>query len=137
MNLKKQKTTYIVLLILGIIVLFGGTIVVNFCGFKDLTCLSSGFGGGWIGISAVKLYQIKKSPKKIEQQQIEMSDERNIAIRGIAAYCTFIMTLIVLTVMVVIFMLLNYTVPFIITAFAVLVHIMGLLIFTIYCRSKY
>jgi len=64
MNLKKEQTMYAVLLIVGIVVLIVGTGLVKLTGFDDLIGAIGGLSGAWIAISSIKLYQIKKKPKR-------------------------------------------------------------------------
>ena len=80
MNLKKEQNMYTVLLIVGIVILIGGTVLVKAIEFDNLIGVISGLGGAWIGISSIKLYQIKKKPKKYKDQIIGLSDERSITI---------------------------------------------------------
>ena len=136
MNLKKEQNMYTILLIVGIVVLIGGTAVVKITGFDNLIGGISGLSGAWIGISSIKLYQIKKKPKKYEEQIIGQFDERNIAIRGYAGYATFITTLLTISIMSLIFMILDYTLPLIIGAGLLLIHIVTFLLFTRYYGKK-
>jgi hypothetical protein len=136
MNFKKEQTTYTILLIIGIVVLIGGTAVVKMMDFDNLVGGISGLGGAWIGISGIKLYQIKKKPKKYEEQIIGQYDERNIAIRGYAGYATFITTLLTISIMSLIFMFLDYTLASIIGAGLLLIHIVSFLIFARYYSKK-
>lgn len=136
MNLKKEKTTYTILLIAGIFILMGGVVIAKITGFYDLIGAVSGLGGAWIGVSCTKLYQIKKNPKKYEKQIVGQYDERNIAIRGYAGYATFITTLVAIGVMVLIFMGLNYTLAFIVGAGLLLVHIVSFLLFARHYGKK-
>ena len=136
MNLKKEQTIYTILLIIGIVVLVGGAALAKVAGFDNLIGGISGLGGAWIGISSIKLYQIKKKPKKYEEQIIGQFDERNIAIRGYAGYATFITTLLTISIMSLIFMILDYTLPLIIGAGLLLIHIVTFLLFTRYYGKK-
>lgn len=136
MNFKKEQTIYTVLLIIGIAVLIGGTAVLKITGFDNLLGGISGLSGAWIGISSIKLYQIKKKPKKFEEHIIGQNDERNIAIRGYAGYTTFITTLITISIMSLIFMFLDYTLPLIIGAGLLWIHIISFLIFTRYYGKR-
>lgn len=70
MNLKKEQNMYTILLIVGVVILMGGTAVVKITGFDNLIGAIFGLSGAWIGISSIKLYQIKKKPKKYEEQII-------------------------------------------------------------------
>lgn len=136
MNLKKEQTIYTILLIIGIVVLVGGAALAKVAGFDNLIGGISGLGGAWIGISSIKLYQIKKKPKKYEEQIIGQYDERNIAIRGYAGYVTFITTLLTIGIMLFIFMFLDYTLPLIIGAGLLLIHIISFLLLTIYYGKR-
>ena len=136
MNLKKEQTIYTALLIIGIAVLIGGATIVKVTGFDNLTGVISGLGGAWIGIGGIKLYQIKKKPKKYEQQLIGQYDERNIAIRGYAGYTVFIITLITASIMSLAFLFLDYTLPFIIGAGLLLIHIVSFLFFMRYYGKR-
>ena len=123
MNLKKEQTIYTILFIVGIVVLIGGAIILKLTGFDNLIGLISGLGGSWIGISSIKLYQIKNKPKQIEEQIIGQHDERNIAIRGYAGYATFRITLATISIMLLIFLISDYTLPLIIGIFLFFIHI--------------
>lgn len=136
MNLKKEQSMYTILLIVGIVVLIGGTAVVKITGFDKLIGGISGLAGAWIGISSIKLYQIKKKPQKYEEQIIGQYDERNIAIRGYAGYATFITTLLTIGIMSFVFMFLDDTLPLIIGAGLLLIHIVSFLFFARYYGKK-
>jgi len=136
MNLKKEQNMYTVLLIAGIVVLIGGVAVVKITGFDNLIGGICGLSGAWIGISSIKLYQIKNKPKKYEEQIIGQYDERNIAIRGYAGYATFITTLLAIGIMSFIFMFLDYTLPLIIGAGLLLIHIVSFLLFARHYSKK-
>lgn len=136
MNLKKEQTVYTILLIVGIIVLVGGTVVVKLTGFDNLIGGISGLSGAWIGISSIRLYQIKKKPKKYEEQIIGQNDERNIAIRGYAGYATFITTLLAISIISLIFVFLDYTFALVIGAGLLLIHIVSFLLFARHYGKK-
>lgn len=136
MKLKKEQNMYTVLLIAGIVVLIGGVAIVKITGFDNLIGGISGLGGAWIGISSIRLYQIKKKPKHYEKQIIGQYDERNIAIRGYAGYATFISTLLTIGIMSFIFMFLDYTLPLIIGAGLLLIHIVSFLLFARHYGKK-
>jgi hypothetical protein len=136
MNLKKEQNMYTVLLIVGIVILIGGTVLVKAIEFDNLIGVISGLGGAWIGISSIKLYQIKKKPKKYKEQIIGQSDERSITIRGYAGHATFVTTLLAISIMSLIFMFLDYTLPLIIGAGLLLIHIVSFLIFARYYEKK-
>lgn len=53
---KKGQNRYTVLLIVGIVVLIGGTALVKVTDFDNLIGVISGLGGAWIGISSIRLY---------------------------------------------------------------------------------
>lgn len=97
MILKKEQMAYNVMLVLGVIILIVGAILANVDGFNNW------IGGAWIGISAIKLHQIRKKPEKIEEQIVGLHDERNIPIRGNAGYMTFRITLFSLVLAAVMF----------------------------------
>jgi len=136
MNLKKEQNIYTILLIVGVVVLIGGIAVVKITGFDNLIGAIGGLGGAWIVFSSIKLYQIKKKPKKYGEQIIEQYDERNIAIRGYAGYATFITTLLTISIMLFIFMVLDYTLPLIIGAGLLLIHIFTFFLFAGYYGKK-
>lgn len=136
MNLKKEQTVYTILLIVGIVVFIGGTAVVKLTGFDNLIGLIGGLSGAWIGISSIKLYQIKKKPKKYEEQIIGQYDERNITIRGYAGYATYITTMLAISIMTFIFMFSDYSLAPIIGAGLLLIHIVSFLLFASYYGKK-
>lgn len=136
MNLKKEQNIYTALLITGIVIFIGGIVVVKITGYEYLIGVISGLAAAWIGISIIKLYQIKNKPKKYEEQLIGQHDERNIAIRGYAGYATFITTLLAISVMTIIFLALDYTLPLIIGAGLLLIHILAFLIFARHYGKK-
>lgn len=136
MNLKKEQTMYTILLIVGIVVLIGGTALAKITGFDHLIGGISGLGGGWIGISSIRLYQIKKKPKKYMEQIIGQSDERSIIIRGYAGHATFVTTLLAISIMTLIFMFLDCSLPLIIGVGLLLTHIGGFLLFARYYGKK-
>lgn len=135
MNLKKEKGMYTVLLIIGIIILIGSAVLARNTDF-DLIGVISGLGGAWIGISSIKLYQIKKKPRKIEEQMIGQHDERNIAIRGYAGYFSFRITLATISIMLLIFLILDYTLPLIIGSVLFFIHFFSFLFITRYYNKK-
>lgn len=135
MNLKKEKGMYTVLLIIGIIILIGSAVLARMIDF-DLISVISGLGGAWIGISSIKLYQIKKKPGKIEEQMIGQHDERNIAIRGYAGYFSFRITLATISIMLLIFLILDYTLPLTIGSVLFLIHFFSFLFITRYYNKK-
>lgn len=135
MNLKKDQTIYTILLIIGIIISIGSIVLANMSKFEFIGGIS-GLGGAWIAISVMKLYQIRKKPKKVKEQIIEQYDERNIAIRGYAGYATFITTLLTISIMTFIFMMLNCTWPIIIGVGLMLTHIISYLFFIVYYSKK-
>lgn len=90
----------------------------------------------WIGISSTRLYQIKKTPKKYEEQIVRQYDERNIAIRGYAGYATFITTLLTISIMSIIFIFIDYTLPLIFGTSLLLSHTFNFLIFIRYYSKK-
>lgn len=135
MNLKKEQTIYTILLVIGIIILVGSAFIAKMTDFYLVGGIS-GLGGAWIGISSIKLYQIKKKPKKIEEQIIGQHDERNIAIRGYAGYNTFRITLATISIMLLIFLILDYTIPLIIGAVLFLIHFLSFLLLARYYNKK-
>lgn len=137
MNIKKEQTTYIILLVTGIFILIGGPLIVKMAQLDTFLIGGvSGFGGAWTVNSAIKLYQIRKKPEEYEKQVIEQYDERNIAIRGYAGYATFITTLLTISVMSVIFMVLDYTRPLLIGGILLLIHIVSFLVYFRYYSKK-
>lgn len=136
MNLKKERNMNTILLIAGIVVLIGGIAVVKITGHDNLIGAIGGLSGVWIGISSTKLYQIEKEPKKYEDQIVGQYDERNIAIRGSAGYATFITTLLTISIMSIIFMFLDYTLPLIFGVALLLNHTFSFLIFIRYYGKK-
>lgn len=136
MNIKKEQLIYTILLISGFVVLIVGATIVKMTGFDNLIGGISGLGGSWIGISGIKLYQIKKRPEKYEEQIIEQYDERNMAIRGYAGYAAFITTLLTIGIMSLIFMWLDYTIPMLIGVGLLLIHIISFLFFSRYYGKK-
>ena len=135
MNLKKEQTIYTILLVIGIIILVGSAFIAKMTDFYLVGGIS-GLGGAWIGISSIKLYQIKNKPKKIEEQIIGQHDERNIAIRGYAGYNTFRITLAMISIMLLIFLILDYTIPLIIGAVLFLIHFLSFLLLARYYNKK-
>lgn len=135
MNLKKEQNMYTVLLIIGVIILVGSAFIVKVIDFYLVSGISA-LGGAWIGISSIKLYQIKKKPKKIEEQIIGQHDERNIAIRGYAGYDTFRFTLATISIMLLIFLILDYTIPLIIGAVLFFIHFLSFLLLVKYYDKK-
>lgn len=123
-------------MIVGIVVLIGGAAVVKLMNYDNLVGGISGLGGAWIGISGIKLYQIKKKPKKYNEQIVGQYDERNIAIRGYAGYATFITTLLTISIISLIFMFINYPLALIIGVGLLLIHIVSFLIFARYYGKK-
>lgn len=122
MNLEKEKNFYTVMLIGGITLLIGGTVILKITGFDGLKDFTNGLAGAWIGISSIKLYQIKNKPKKVEEQLILKHDERNTSIRGYAGYATFRITSSAIAIMLFIFLTLDYTRPLIVGFFLILIH---------------
>lgn len=135
MNLKKEQTIYTILLIIGVIILIGSGVLAKMTDF-DLIGSISGLGGAWIGISSIKLYQIKKKPKKIQEQIIGQQDERNIAIRGYAGYATFRITLATISIMLLIFLILDYIIPLIVGVVLFLIHFSSFLFIARYYDKK-
>jgi hypothetical protein len=135
MNLRKEQVIYTILLIIGVIMLIGSIVLAKTIDF-DLIGVLSGFGGAWIGISIIKLYQIKKKPKKIEEKMIGNNDERNIAIRGYAGYFGFKITLAAISIMLLIFIVLDYTVPLVVGSVLLFIHFFDFLLLTIYYDKK-
>lgn len=109
MNLKNEQTSHTIQLIIGICVVAGGLVFANISGYDKIVFATSGFGGVWIAISVIRLYLIKMKPKKYEEKMIDQSDERSIAIRGYASYATFLFSMFVISIMTLIFALLDYT----------------------------
>ena len=136
MNIKKEQLIYTILLISGFVVLIVGATIAKIAGFDNLIGGISGLGGAWIGISGIKLYQIKKRPEKYEEQIIGQYDERNMTIRGYAGYATFITTLLTIGIMSLIFMSLDYTVPMIIGVGLLFIHIISFLFFSRYYGKR-
>lgn len=136
MNLKREQAMYAILLTAGIAVLIGGLALVKIAGIDNLIGGISGLGGAWIGISGIKLYQIKNNTKRYQAQIIGQNDERNIAIRGYAGYSTFITTLLGIGFMTYLFIFLDYTVPFIIGALLLLIHTVSFLLFARHYGKK-
>ena len=136
MNLKKEKSTYTILLIAGIFIVIGGVAIVRITGFDYLIGGIGGLGGSWIGLSSIKLYQIKKNPQKYQEQIIGQYDERNIAIRGYAGYATFIITLAAIGIMLFMFMFLDDTLALVIGVGLFLIHIVSFLLFAIHYSKK-
>lgn len=136
MNFKKDKTTYTILLIAGIFIVIGGVAIVKITGFDDLIGGIGGLGGAWIGLSSIKLYQIKNNPQKYEKQIIGQYDERNIAIRGYAGYATSIITLVAIGIMLFVFMFLDDTLALAIGAGLFLIHIVSFLLFARHYGKK-
>lgn len=132
MNIRKEQTMYTIMLITGIFVLFGGVALVKILSFDNLVSIVSGIGGGWIGISISKLYQIKKQPEKYKQELISQSDERSTAIRGYAAYSTLIMTICVMAIASLISLILSYHL-----AFIIVVALLFILIISFFAFMKY
>ncbi|NLB20735.1 MAG: DUF2178 domain-containing protein [Clostridium sp.] len=135
-NLKKEQIAYTVMLALGIIILVAGAFLANIDEFSNWIGGISGLGGAWIGISSIKLYQIKRKPKIIEEQIIGLHDERNIAIRGNAGFMTFRITLFTLALMSLAFLILDYAIPLIVGVIILLIHIISFLILSKYYSEK-
>jgi hypothetical protein len=135
MNIKKEKTFFVVLLILGAALILAGIIIDHLSEF-DTEGILSGLGGGWVIISWFKLYQIKKHPDRYVKEKTEASDERSIAIRGMASYCTFLLSLILFAILALIFTYLNYTLPAVIAGIAFFIQFVGFIVFVFYYRHK-
>lgn len=135
MNLKREQTIYTILLIIGVIILVGSGVLAKMTDFSLIGAIS-GLGGAWIGISSIKLYQIKNKPEKINEQIIGQHDERNIAIRGYTGYATFRITLATISIMLLIFLILDYTLPLIIGIILFLIHIFSFLFISRYYDKK-
>jgi|GEM_PF-1896211 len=136
MNIKNTQIVQTVKLIIGFTILIAGIITAKLTNYYNLIVLVSGLGGGLIGSSAMKLFQIKKSPEKYEKRLIELSDERNITIRGYAGYATFITTLLAIGLTTLAFLFLDYTVSMIVGAGLLLIHVISFLIFSAYYGKK-
>ncbi len=135
-DLKKEQIAYTVMLALGIIILIAGAFLTNVDKQNSWIGVISGLGGAWIGISGIKLYQIKRKPKKIEEQIIGLYDERNISIRGHAGFMTFRITLFALAFMCLGFLILDYTLPLIIGLIILAIHVISFLILSKYYSEK-
>ena len=136
MNIKNTQIVQTIKLIIGFTIIIAGVIAAKLTNYYNLIVLVSGLGGGLIGSSAMKLFQIKKSPEKYEKRLIELSDERNITIRGYAGYATFITTLLAIGLTTLAFLFLDYTVSMIVGAGLLLIHIISFFIFSAYYGKK-
>jgi len=136
MNIKNTQIVQTIKLIIGFTILIAGVITAKLTNYYNLIVLVSGLGGGLIGSSAMRLFQIKKSPEKYEKRLIELSDERSITIRGYAGYATFITTLLAIGLTTLAFLFLDYTVPMIIGSSLLLVHVLSFLIFSVHYGKK-
>lgn len=136
MNFEKDQNKYTVLMILGFVILIGGTIVARILGFEAIIGGLSGLGGAWIGISSMKLYQIRRKPELYEEHIIGQQDERSIAIRGYAGYASFMTTLLAISIMTLLFLHLDYTYPLAIAAGLLLIHIVSFFLYAGYYGKK-
>jgi len=79
---------------------------------NTLLGMFTGFGAGIMGVAIWKTVREKVVPKeKLEQEQIELQDERSIAIMRAAGLTAFYAALGIFAVLIFLFMGLGYTVP--------------------------
>ena len=79
---------------------------------NTLLGMFTGFGAGIIGVAVWGTIREKVLPKeKLEQEKIELEDERNIAISRAAGLVTFYAAIIIFAVLIFLFMGLGYAVP--------------------------
>ena len=79
----KKKSFYVILLILGIIMI-SVSLIFHSDTYKNILGLSLGIGAGLFGMSIAQLYNkhaVEKNPEIAKRTEIELNDERNIAIR--------------------------------------------------------
>lgn len=136
MSKKKIQVIQTIKLASGFLILISGIIISKLTTYYNSIVLVSGLGGGLIGSSAMKLFQIKKAPEKYEKRLIELSDERSITIRGYAGYVTFIITLITLGMTSLVFMFFDYTVPMIVGVGLLLIHVISFIILSMHYAKK-
>ena len=79
---------------------------------NTLMGMFTGFGAGILGVAVTRLIRQKVvSKEKLEQEEIERQDERNIAIMRAAGLVGFYTAIGLFAVLVFLFMGLGYTVP--------------------------
>ena len=80
--------------------------------FNTLLGMFTGFGAGIMGVAIYQLIRSKMvSQEKLEQEEIERWDERNIAIVRAAATAAYYAAILLIAVLIFLFMGLGYKVP--------------------------
>lgn len=135
--MKKSKALYIILLIIGVALIVSGILVNYFLDSSKYLGFGSGLGSAFIAIGIMNLILLKvQKPEVLKQQQINEKDERNIKIREKSAYATFYITMFGLTVVELIFVLLDYVIPGFIVMGLLFIHIISLLLYTAHYSKK-
>lgn len=100
---------------------------------NTLLGMFTGFGFGIIAVAVIHTIRAKVVPKeKLEQEQIDREDERNVTIMQKAGQIGFYMAMALLIVLIFLFMGLGYTVPSYICLGA-----MYVLVFTVLIARKF
>lgn len=140
--MKKQSKFY-GLLFIGFLLLVAGLLLKFFTPTDEgmvfgLTFIMVGLGAGLVGAVGAKVFMeriLHRDPVLAKQYEINEKDERNIRLREKAGYASWYSTLLMLSLVALIFLLLDYMVATFILIGVLLVHLLSFFVY-VYVYNK-
>ncbi|AMP21247.1 hypothetical protein AZF37_08915 [endosymbiont 'TC1' of Trimyema compressum] len=134
----KKLPIHSILLIIGIGLTFVGVYLKN-TGALPLVMPAILISGASLGTYAfIKLITLLTlSSEAQKQREIDFKDERNIAVRGSAAWTTNMVMLVVLALIGIILIYLYYFIPSLLVVGAIIIQSILLIVFSVFYDKKY